>query len=278
MAQMGMDVDAVEAAGRDLQAKAQSIDMIVSNLDKTVGSLNGAWDGKDAQTFVNEWWPERKKAFTAASSSIAGLGQSALNNASEQRQASGVSGSGAAAGTAAGIAALAVAGGQSTSGSVPTGVGATSGTLPPADEAAYHQFETHSTSHTGTDGTYLIDANGKGVDNCTAWADWRRAELGLSTAHGSGGEMAANAGGTPGTPPTLGAIGSYSPSDAGSDGHVVIVEGMTPGNPPTIHISEVNYLGSPTVHFRDLTQGADGKWYGQAMGSSGYAITFSPAA
>jgi uncharacterized protein YukE len=277
MAQMGMDVDAVEAAGRDLQAKAQSIDTIVSNLDKTVGSLNGSWDGNDAQTFVNEWWPEHKKALTAASSSIAGLGQSALNNASEQRQASGVSGSGAAAATAVGIAAAAVAGGQSVSGSASTGAGATSGTLPPADEAAYHQFETHSTVHSGADGTYSIDANGKAVDNCTAWADWRRAELGLSTAHGNGGEMAANAGGSTSTPPTLGAIGSYYPSDAGSAGHVVIVEGLTPGNPPTIHISEANYDQSPIIHYRDLTQGADGKWYGQGMGSGGYAITFSPA-
>jgi uncharacterized protein YukE len=90
MAQMGMDVDAVEAAGRDLQAKAQSIDTIVAQVIRSVASLSAVWDGRDAQAF-NASWPAIQKALTAAGQSVAGLGQSALNNASEQRQASGAS-------------------------------------------------------------------------------------------------------------------------------------------------------------------------------------------
>jgi surface antigen/uncharacterized protein YukE len=288
MAQLGMDVDAVEAAGRQLQAKAQSLDAVVANLDKTVASLNGVWDGKDAQTFINEWWPEHKKALSAASASVAGLGQSALNNASEQRQASGISGAGVAGLGAAGLAAAVGGGAILAAGNpAPAGAGgaaegskgATSGSLPPAsdsEQATYHQFEA-STSHYDAGVGYNVDANGKGVDNCTAWADWRREQLGYASTGGTGGEMAGKAGGSASIAPTLGALGSYMPTDAGTAGHVFIVEGITSNNPPTIHISEANYANSPDVHYRDLTQGTDGKWYGQGMGAGGYSIDFSPA-
>ena len=93
MAQLGMDVDAVEAAGRELQAKAQTIDSIVAQVNRSVASLETVWDGRDAQAF-NASWPAIQKSVAAASQAVAGLGQSALNNASEQRQASGASGSG----------------------------------------------------------------------------------------------------------------------------------------------------------------------------------------
>jgi surface antigen/uncharacterized protein YukE len=276
-----MDVDAVEAAGRELQAKAQSIDTIVANLDKTVNSLTGVWDGKDAQTFISEWWPDHKKALAAASQSVSGLGQSALNNASEQRQASGaggISGTAVAGLAAAGTAALAGGAAAAAAGASSGQKGSTSGSLPPAsadEQAAYHQFE--SDSHYDASVGYNVDANGKAVDNCTAWADWRREQLGYSGTSGMGGQMAERAGGTTSTPPTLGALGSYYPSDSPVAGHVFVVEGVTSNNPPTIQISEANYAGSPIVHTRVLTQGADGNWHGDGMGSAGYQIAFSPA-
>jgi uncharacterized protein YukE len=99
MAQLGMDVDAVEAAGRELQAKAQSIDAIVAQVNRSVASLESVWDGRNAQSFRASW-PAIQKSVAAASQAVAGLGQSALNNASEQRQASGVSGAGSATGGA----------------------------------------------------------------------------------------------------------------------------------------------------------------------------------
>ena len=96
MAQMGMDVEAVESVGRQLKQSASSIDQIVGTLDKTVNGLSSLWEGPDAQRFTQSW-PTFRKSLLAAQASVAGLGQSALNNASEQREASGANGSGGAA-------------------------------------------------------------------------------------------------------------------------------------------------------------------------------------
>jgi uncharacterized protein YukE len=88
MAQMGMDVEAVESIGRQLKQSATSVEGLVGSIDRTVGSLLPIWDGPDAQRFVQQAWPQHRKYLLAAQSSVAGLGQSALNNASEQREAS----------------------------------------------------------------------------------------------------------------------------------------------------------------------------------------------
>jgi surface antigen len=85
---MGMDVDQVTAAGMALKDRAAEIDTLVAKLDGIVRSTHGVWEGADSDQFVNEWWPEHKKTLVAASSHVAGLGQSALNNASEQQDAS----------------------------------------------------------------------------------------------------------------------------------------------------------------------------------------------
>jgi uncharacterized protein YukE len=88
MARMGMDVEAVENAGRQLKTQAASIGSMVAQIDKVVSSLTSIWDGQDAQQFVNDWWPQHKKQLVAAQQQIDGLGQSALNNASDQRTVS----------------------------------------------------------------------------------------------------------------------------------------------------------------------------------------------
>jgi len=90
---MGMDVEAVENVGRQLKQSASSVDAIVSTLDRTVNGLSSLWDGPDAQRLMQSW-PTFRKSLLAAQASVAGLGQSALNNASEQREASGVKGTG----------------------------------------------------------------------------------------------------------------------------------------------------------------------------------------
>jgi uncharacterized protein YukE len=89
MTRMGMDVQAVEAASKDLKRRAQDINHLVGDLDRLVKGLLGVWDGPDANTFVNNWWPEHRKQLVAASTHIEGLGQSAWNNAQEQRNVSG---------------------------------------------------------------------------------------------------------------------------------------------------------------------------------------------
>ncbi len=92
MARIGMDVDQVEAAGRALKTQASALEGTLKSLDTLVRTLPGVWEGQDAQMFVHQWWPEHRAKLVAAISSVDGLGQSALNNASEQRQASGARG------------------------------------------------------------------------------------------------------------------------------------------------------------------------------------------
>lgn len=88
MARLGMDADLVESASRELKARAGDINTIVSELDRLVNGLLSIWDGPDAKTFVQQWWPEHKKQLVSASTTIEGLGQSAWNNAQEQRNVS----------------------------------------------------------------------------------------------------------------------------------------------------------------------------------------------
>ncbi|TDO10465.1 type VII secretion system (Wss) protein ESAT-6 [Mycobacterium sp. BK086] len=98
MARMGMDVDQVEQTGRQLKSHATAIGTLVAQLDKVVNALPAVWQGPDAQRFVTEWWPQHRQSLTTAQSHIDGLGQSALNNASEQRS---VSADGSASGSTA---------------------------------------------------------------------------------------------------------------------------------------------------------------------------------
>lgn len=88
MARLGMDVDAVEGIARQLQSLADQISSLESQINGKVQQLPGIWEGKDAQVFVTQWWPQHQKALKAAAEAVKGLGQSALNNASEQRSVS----------------------------------------------------------------------------------------------------------------------------------------------------------------------------------------------
>ena len=101
MTRLGMDVDAVESAGRALKAHAERIDGIVRALDRTVKTLGPVWEGATARRFIQQTWPEYRAHLISARSHIEGLGQSALNNASEQRGVSDVKGSGHGSSSAA---------------------------------------------------------------------------------------------------------------------------------------------------------------------------------
>ncbi|GAA2405815.1 CHAP domain-containing protein [Mycolicibacterium llatzerense] len=253
MAELGMDADLVEQAGRQLKSQAASIQSLVAQLDRTVNGLTSIWQGQDATQFVTQWWPQHKKSLQAAQQHVDGLGQSALNNASEQRQASG-GGSGGAVTSAAPAHAAGPAGssGASVTGGVKAGQ-STPGELPKWNESAYRQFESQNRYY--APGNYYIDANGKAVDNCTAWAAWRREELGLSAPSGNGGEMAGKVGGTTSTPPTLGALVSDTTPGYG---HVMVVEQINPDG--SFRVSETNYNGSSSIHMRTWAPLADGTW------------------
>ncbi|MCG2803466.1 MAG: WXG100 family type VII secretion target [Cellulomonas sp.] len=88
MARMGMDVEAVEGVANQLKSLADQISNLESQINGKVQQLPGIWEGKDAQTFVTQWWPQHQKALKAAAEAVKGLGQSALNNATDQRNVS----------------------------------------------------------------------------------------------------------------------------------------------------------------------------------------------
>ncbi|WP_022878981.1 CHAP domain-containing protein [Microbacterium sp. B19] len=235
-----MDVDEVERAASDLKARASDIDAITTRLDAVVNRLRDVWEGKDADEFVHQWWPQHKRVLQTVKDSVFGLGQSAQNNASEQRQVSG--GSATSAGNAA-------SGAHSPSSSAPgspqasdttgpvAGAGGGSGQLgspdpgviasPPVSKEAY---DARPAGPYGPGGDY--------DGQCTSWVQFRRHELGLVAPTGNGKETAFHLDHS--AVPTLGAVGSYANSASDPWGHTFIVEGINAGDPRTIQISEMN--------------------------------------
>ncbi len=241
MARMGMDADQVASAGKALKERAAEIDALVGKLEGIVRSIPGVWEGPDAQQFVNEWWPEHKKTLVAASSHVAGLGQSALNNASEQREVSG-SNSG---GLGTSLPGIMPHGGDSAAPVENGSVGSSAGTLPPGGgrDAYLARFGDVSDEH--------VDGLGAYSGNCTSWAAYRRQELGLSwpSPTGMGDEMAGKAGGSVSTPPTLGAIVSTTASN-----HVMIVEQIYPDG--SFRVSEMN-VGTAASNWKPVLGATD---------------------
>ena len=50
---------------------------------------NTSWVGPDATKFKNDWWPQHRQHLQKMVQDLSGFGQSALNNASEQKRVSG---------------------------------------------------------------------------------------------------------------------------------------------------------------------------------------------
>ena len=83
----GMNVEEVRALGRKLQAMQGEIDGIIGRLNAEVNGTT--WVGPDATEFKGTWWPEHQKRLRQMGTDLNGFGQSAMNNASAQEQASG---------------------------------------------------------------------------------------------------------------------------------------------------------------------------------------------
>lgn len=83
---IGMNVEEVENLGRLLQQQADHINQVIGQLDSAVHNAN--WQGQDANTFKGSWWPDHKNQLSQVAQGLHGFGQSALNNASDQRTAS----------------------------------------------------------------------------------------------------------------------------------------------------------------------------------------------
>lgn len=83
----GMNPEEVEALGKELQTMAEQVNTMCGQLSSKVGATT--WVGPDATTFKGDWWPKHEAHLRAVANDLHGFGQSALNNASEQRNVSG---------------------------------------------------------------------------------------------------------------------------------------------------------------------------------------------
>lgn len=93
MVRLGMDVEVVEGVGRKLNRQAANLTSVVAAVDQLIARSASVWDGPRAGQFVDAWRSTHRRALLEVSSSVGGLGASALHNAQEQRTVSG-SGSG----------------------------------------------------------------------------------------------------------------------------------------------------------------------------------------
>lgn len=261
----GMDVANVETLGRALQDRAQQFDQITADINRLIQDVT--WLGPDADRFKGEWWPEHQGTLKAISQDLNGLGQSALNNASEQRQISEKHNSKSLEAEGP-IAGSRIGGSRTIPGTDPRAIPSGSGTpdwvsdqhRPKADE----------------------------MYQCADWATQRRRQLGLPVAEsGNGWELAANTnkltGTSPAIDPTFGAIASYGtgeklPNGKTDWGHVMIVEEVLDGG-NAIRVSEMNTKGQWFADRGDFssdrvwTRQPDGTW--KSPGGAIKTITFA---
>ena len=86
---IGMNVEAVRRISSGLRQKAGDIRAIEARVDAIVNQISGSWQGIRARQFVGDWHGHHRAALLLLADRVDGLGQSALNNANEQEQASG---------------------------------------------------------------------------------------------------------------------------------------------------------------------------------------------
>lgn len=262
MARMGMDVDAVEQVGRDLQLQSGQLADLVGRIDRVVAGLPSIWDGPDASRFVNEWWPQHKAALVQLKDSVHGLGQSALNNASEQREVSG-GGASPAGGSLTGQGGGPTGG---ASGETHADGGASSSAAPPDHPGTATRGLAGYQEALARSGSAVSGGWAPYEYQCTSWARYRREELGLSLPTGNGYQMADSVGLVD---PSAASTGSLvSTGSATASGHVMVVEERLSGEPLSFRVSEMNVGDNDWQHghpeeYRDnsvIRQRADGSW------------------
>jgi uncharacterized protein YukE len=85
----GMDVDAVEAAARQLQEMAQRTTRLIAKVDGEVSDLGANWNGVDSQRYVQQWQGQYKAVLTKSAKLLEQMSQDALHQVATQRHASG---------------------------------------------------------------------------------------------------------------------------------------------------------------------------------------------
>lgn len=82
----GMNIEEVRSTGQELQRQSETLQNLINTLQQKVEGTT--WVGPDSERFKNDWWPKHKQTLVNMVQELHGLGQSALNNASEQEQIS----------------------------------------------------------------------------------------------------------------------------------------------------------------------------------------------
>ena len=269
----GMNIDDIEGVGRRLQQHfAVRLEEIANEVESVVGQTSNAWIGADAERFRG-WWPAKRTLIRAAAEDIRGFGQSALNNAAEQRTASD-----AAAG---GAAPPSVRSGGTVSESPSQGTGTSrQGELPGANRSASEATEAYNQNWLKY-GLYAAGAPGGSLDyECVSWAWFRLRELGYEgpQVSGNGIDVAGRLGGTTTTIPEPGAVMSFGYPPGAHEGweygHVVVAESVTTNSDGKleVRVSEMNvWRGEGPAKYSDsktFIQGADGTWSDSLTGAT----------
>ncbi len=85
----GMDADVVRGIAAKLDGEAGRIAAVVADVDRLLSGAQADWLGRDAEQFVGWWHQQHRVALLDLRDAIAGLAQSARNNASVQDTTSG---------------------------------------------------------------------------------------------------------------------------------------------------------------------------------------------
>ncbi len=86
----GMNIDEVRALGEQLRNASTELNRILQLVQTKLGSTS--WLGPDSSRFKNECWPNHRQRLQRITTDLNEFGQSALNNANEQEQASNAGG------------------------------------------------------------------------------------------------------------------------------------------------------------------------------------------
>jgi len=87
----GMNIEQVEELGRYLKDQAVLLEQMTAEIHRRTTQAQ-AWKGSRADRFRGAAWPQHRTRLSQLARDLDGFGQSALNNAAEQRQASGETG------------------------------------------------------------------------------------------------------------------------------------------------------------------------------------------
>lgn len=87
MAVAGMNPDEVERVAHELAQIADEMERSVALVGDRV--MNAPWEGSDARRFKDHWWPEHRGNVVEVARGIRALATAAMNEASQQRAASG---------------------------------------------------------------------------------------------------------------------------------------------------------------------------------------------